>query len=107
MQTIIWFFVLMSKSIKTIDYYEPQALIAKTHDRSQFIPIFILCDTCHWAATYFDKNRLLNQGRCPRCNAKNNELSSFPVLPNESFTFNYDSRRGVELEFKPRSKYAL
>jgi hypothetical protein len=97
----------MSKSIKTIDDYEPQTLIAKTHDRSQSIPIFILCDTCHWAATYFDKNRLLNEGSCPRCNANNNELSSFPVLPNESFTFNYDSRRGVELEFKSRSKCAL
>ena len=97
----------MSKSIKTIDDYEPQTLIAKTRDRSQSIPIFILCDTCHWAATYFDKNRLLNEGRCPPCNANNNELSSFPVLPNESFTFNYDSRRGMELEFKSRSKYAL
>ena len=62
----------MSKSIKTIDDYEPQTLIAKTHDRSQSIPIFILCDMCHWAATYFDKNRLLNEGRCPRCNDNNN-----------------------------------
>ena len=27
-------------------------------------PIFILCDTCHWAATYFDKNRLPNENAC-------------------------------------------
>jgi hypothetical protein len=25
-------------------------------------------------------------------------------LPNESFTFDYSDRHGVELEFKPRSK---
>ena len=31
-------------------------------------------------------------------------MSSFPILPNESFTFNYDDKRGVELEFRPRKK---
>ena len=65
-------------------------------------PIFILCDTCHWAATYFDKNRLPDENTCPQCNANNNELSSFPIMPNESFTFDYTDKRGVELEFKPR-----
>jgi hypothetical protein len=29
-------------------------------------------------------------------------MSSFPILPNEAFTFNYDDKRGVELEFRPR-----
>lgn len=33
-------------------------------------------------------------------------LSSFPVLPNESFTFDYNEKRGVELEFKPRKTIA-
>ncbi len=41
---------------------------------------------------------------CPQCNANNNELTSFPIMANESFTFDYDDKRGVELEFKPRSK---
>ena len=32
-------------------------------------------------------------------------MSSFlPVLPNESFTFNYNDKRGVDLEFKPRKE---
>jgi hypothetical protein len=32
-------------------------------------------------------------------------MSSFlPILPNESFTFNYDDKRGVELVFRPRKK---
>jgi hypothetical protein len=31
-------------------------------------------------------------------------MSSFPILPNEAFTFNYNDKRGVELEFRPRRK---
>jgi hypothetical protein len=31
-------------------------------------------------------------------------MSSFPILPNESFTFNYDDKHGVDLEFRPRRK---
>jgi hypothetical protein len=29
-------------------------------------------------------------------------MSSFPILPNEAFTFSYNDKRGVELEFRPR-----
>ncbi|HEX7206586.1 MAG TPA: hypothetical protein VF233_00290 [Nitrososphaeraceae archaeon] len=32
------------------------------------------------------------------------EMSSFPILPNEAFTFNYNDKRRVELEFRPRNK---
>jgi hypothetical protein len=63
--------------------------------------IFILCETCHWCATYFDKSRLPTE-KCPMC--LNTEMSSFPILPNEAFTFNYNDKRGVELEFRPRKK---
>jgi hypothetical protein len=94
----------MSKNGKTVDNYESQSLIAKTHDGFQPAPIFILCETCHWGATYFDKTRITMDHRCPQCSANNNELSSFPIMPNESFTFNYDGKLGVELEFKPRLK---
>ena len=31
-------------------------------------------------------------------------MSSFPILPNEAFTFNYNDKRGLELEFRPRKK---
>jgi hypothetical protein len=31
----------------------------------------------------------------------NTEMSSFPILPNEVFTFNYKNKHGVELEFRP------
>ena len=34
----------------------------------------------------------------------NTEMSSFPILHNEAFTFNYNDKRGVELEFRSRRK---
>jgi hypothetical protein len=47
----------------------------------------------------FDKSRLPTE-KCPIC--LNVEMSSFlPILPNEAFTFNYNDKRGVELEFRP------
>jgi predicted RNase H-like HicB family nuclease len=47
---------------------------------------------------------VLNKRRCPRCNANNNELTSFPIMSNESFTFDHNDKRGVELEFKHRQR---
>ena len=61
--------------------------------------IFILCESCFWSATYFGKFMLPAEERCPIC--LEIELSSFPILPNESFIFNYSQKRGVELEFSP------
>ena len=96
----------MLKQGKSITNYESQSLIAKTPDRflSSPQPIFILCDSCYWCATYFDKTRLPMGNICPQCNANNNELTSFPIMSNESFTFDYNDKHGVELEFKPRRK---
>ena len=88
---------------ETLTNYEPQSSIAKTRDPSvPSPPIFILCDRCYWCATYLDKTRTPTDNICPQCNSNNNELSSFPILSNESFTFDYDDIHGVELEFKHR-----
>ena len=65
--------------------------------------IFVLCETCHWCATYFDKSRVPSY-KCLIC--RNTAISTFPILPNEEFAFNYSKKRGVELEFGLRkSKY--
>ncbi len=61
--------------------------------------IFILCESCYWSATYLGKFMLPAEERCPIC--LEIELSSFPILPNESFIFNYSQKSGVELEFSP------
>jgi hypothetical protein len=80
------------------------SLIAKTYGHSSSPPVFVLCDTCYWCAIYFDKIRISRENKCLQCNANNNELSSFPIMSNESFTFIYNDKRGVELEFKARRK---
>jgi hypothetical protein len=64
--------------------------------------IFILCDTCFWCATYFGNLMVPAEDRCPNC--LDTELSSFPILCNESFTFDYNEKRGVELNFDSRKK---
>jgi hypothetical protein len=90
--------------------YEYSSLNVKTLTRTSdsiLSPIFILCEKCHWCATYFDKNRVLPKGdeynnKCPEC-CSVGALSSFPILSNEAFTFNYTHNRGVELEFRIRA----
>jgi hypothetical protein len=64
--------------------------------------IFILCDTCYWCATYFGKFMLPAENRCPNC--QDIELSSFPVLPDESFSFDHNKKSGVELKFRSEEK---
>jgi hypothetical protein len=84
--------------------YNSPSLIAKMRDRSPSSssqPIFILCDNCYWCATYMDKTRIPWEDRCPQCNANNNELTSFPIASNESFTFDHNDKCRVELEFMP------
>jgi hypothetical protein len=55
---------------------------------------FILFDSCYWCATYFDKTKVPIDNICPECSINNNE----------SFTFGYNEKRGVESEFKLRCK---
>jgi hypothetical protein len=91
----------MSKSIKTIDINcEVQGLADKTQYGLKLLPysIFTLCNKCLWSATYFDKNRLPHENRCPICVTNNNELSSLPIMQNESYVFSYDVKRGLEIE---------
>ena len=86
--------------------HDSQSLISKTHDhiQSSSPPILILCDSCYWCATYFDKSRIPMDNICPEYRANNSELTSFPIMSNESFTYNYNDRCGIEFEFKPRRK---
>jgi hypothetical protein len=65
-------------------------------------PVFVLCESCHWCATYLDKARLPSDNECPQCSS--DMLSSFPILSTEAFTFDYSEVRGVDLEFRRRNK---
>jgi hypothetical protein len=85
---------------------DSQSLIANTRDghyKPSSLPIFILCDRCYWCAIYFSNARIPADNNCPQCNANCNQLTSFPIVSNESFTFNYNDKHGVEeKEFKFR-----
>ncbi|CAN5178630.1 hypothetical protein BH18THE2_BH18THE2_14520 [soil metagenome] len=97
----------MSRSIICTEQYTKKSPIRDNDgSRLQSAPEFILCERCYWCATYLDKNRLLDgvdDGKiCPRCDAIDS-LTSLPILSNESFTFNYTLKRGIELEFRKRT----
>ena len=62
--------------------------------------VFFLCESCHWCATYLEKSRFQFMSDCPSCSG--DLISSFPILPTESFKFGYNDRRGVELDFERR-----
>ena len=53
------------------------------------------------ALPFFDKSRVPNN-KCPTCG--NTSISTFPILPNEEFTFDYNEKRGVDLEFGLKKK---
>ena len=70
-----------------------------TRNSNQEESIFVLCETCYWCATYFKKSSLPIHG-CPNCFSV--DLSSFPILSEEAFTFDYDEKRGTQLSFGKR-----
>jgi len=66
--------------------------------------IFLLCDHCFWTATCLGKlhiKQILGANSiCPMC--KYEQLSSFPINANESFTYENSKTRGLEIVFRPR-----
>ena len=76
------------KSETSLINHDSQNLIAKTSDGYHTKPsvhtVFILCDRCYWCATYFNNARMPTDNICPQCNSNNNELTSFPIVSNES-----------------------
>lgn len=94
------------ESTTSLFNHDSQSLITKTshgHTKSSTASsIFVLCDICYWCATYLNNARIPTDNICPQCNANSNQLTSFPIASNESFSFDYSGKRGVELEFRHR-----
>jgi hypothetical protein len=67
--------------------------------------IFFLCEDCLWSMTLLDKSHLAEMiGRkstCPMCGQDG--LSSFSLVLNESFTYDYSENKGIEVKFGPRT----
>lgn len=63
--------------------------------------IFFLCEECLWSMTSLDKSHLGEiigkESTCPVC--FQDELSSFPLMLNDSFTYGYSEKRGIEVKF--------
>ena len=63
--------------------------------------IFFLCEECLWTVTSLDKSRLNDiigsEYTCPMC--FKDQLSSFPLIMNDSFTYAYSEKRGLEVKF--------
>jgi hypothetical protein len=56
---------------------------------------FLLCTSCYWCASFFKYSKLFS--RCPQCTA--GEIDTMPVRKDETYNFNFNARKGVELEF--------
>lgn len=63
--------------------------------------IFFLCEECLWSMTSLNKSHLEDiigkEGSCPMC--FQDQLSSFPLVLNDSFTYGYSEKRGIEVKF--------
>jgi hypothetical protein len=57
---------------------------------------FLICNSCFWCASSL--NNMHNfVDICPSC--KDDKVESMPISFDETYKFNYDSDRGVILEF--------
>ena len=63
--------------------------------------IFFLCEDCLWSMTLLDKSHIEEiigpDSTCPRC--RQDDLSSFPLVLNESFTYDYSEEKGIDIKF--------
>lgn len=57
---------------------------------------FTLCGSCFWSASCLDGRAI---ERCPMC--KSDKVESMPVAGNEMYSFDYDTKRGVVVDFTP------
>ena len=67
--------------------------------------IFLLCDRCLWTVTCLNKKYLdelteisETEYTCPVCNQ--DQLSSFPISPNDSYEYAYSQSRGLGITFR-------
>lgn len=63
--------------------------------------IFFLCEECLWSMTSLNKSHLEEiigkESTCPMCSQ--DQLSSFPLMLNDFFTYDYSEQRGIEVKF--------
>lgn len=58
----------------------------------------MLCNSCYWCATTLSE---IEDYKCPTCA---NIVEVLPLNDGEMFTYDYDTKKGVILEFKKASR---
>jgi hypothetical protein len=63
---------------------------------------FLICQSCFWCASYIGANTFTTRTappttKCPICSREN--LESMSIADNEGYRFDYNSKRGIILEF--------
>lgn len=76
------------KEMSIVLQIDPGLSLAKTR-------LFLICDNCYWCASA-TRTRLVEIDSCPQCQK---QVSSIPLTDNERYTYNYDIRHGVEVDF--------
>lgn len=61
---------------------------------------FAICDLCYWCASCIKLDEL--RSRCPFCDDDSQEFK--PLYENEAYTFDYNTKCGIILEFYNRSE---
>jgi hypothetical protein len=63
--------------------------------------IFFLCEDCMWGVTSIDKSHIFkvigDDYVCPACHQ--DQLSSFPIMSNESFTYRHSENGSIKVKF--------
>jgi hypothetical protein len=57
---------------------------------------FLICRSCFWCASYINKMGSVLEA-CPSC--KDVKIESMPISFDETYRLDYDTKRGVTLEF--------
>lgn len=88
---------------KTITYKCVNVVYASMSDVIQVITgsqqkrrLFVICDECFWVASAIDADKF-DATSCPLCNRR---ISSMSLAENESYSYTYNERRGVEVDFR-------
>jgi hypothetical protein len=57
---------------------------------------FVICGSCFWCTSDLSGGSKISN--CPVCN-KQNKIESIPLAPKEKYTFDFDVKRGIVLDF--------
>ena len=83
-----------------------KTVMADTNDLKDNEKMFLICNQCLWNVTCVNKLHLQEligtNFLCPVCNQ--DQMSSFPLKPNDSFKFTYPNEAGLRLNLGIENK---